>query len=58
VLLPTAPTPMSGNIMYLPADRLRPLPISMIQAMAIVKRMGVGSGEALRGTDLTMPEGA
>jgi len=58
VLLPQAPTPMSGNIMYLPADRLRPLPISMIQAMAIVKRMGVGSGEVLRGTDLTMPQGA
>ena len=58
VLLPQAPTPMSGNIMYVPADRVRPLSISMIQAMAIVKRMGVGSGEALRGTDLTMPEGA
>lgn len=58
VLLPQAPTPMSGNIMYLPADRVRPLPISMIQAMAIVKRMGVGSGEVLRGTDLTMPQGA
>ena len=58
VLLPQAPTPMSGNVMYLPADRLRPLPISMIQAMTIVKRMGVGSREVLRGTDLTMPQGA
>lgn len=53
--LPQAPTPMSGNVMYLPADRVRPLRITMVQAMAIVKRMGVGSAEALRGTDLTLP---
>jgi len=26
--------------------------------MTIVKRMGVGSREILRGTDLTMPQGA
>ena len=56
--LPQAPTPMSGNVMYLPADRVRPLAITMVQAMAIVKRMGVGSAEALRGTDLTLPSGA
>jgi hypothetical protein len=30
----------------------------MVQAMAIVKRMGVGSGDALRGADLTVPVGA
>ena len=56
--LPQAPTPMSGNVMYLPADRVRPLRITMVQAMAIVKRMGVGSAEALRGTDLTLPGGS
>ena len=58
VFLPQAPTPMSGNVMYLPADRVRPLDITMIQAMAIVKRMGVGSAKALHGTDLTLPAGA
>jgi uncharacterized membrane protein len=58
VFLPQAPTPMSGNVMYLPADRVRPLDITMIQAMAIVKRMGVGSAKALRGADLTLPAGA
>ena len=57
VFLPQAPTPMSGNVMYLPADRIRLLGISMFQAMAIVKRMGVGSGEILRGADLTLPAG-
>jgi uncharacterized membrane protein len=58
VFLPQAPTPMSGNVMYLPADRVRPLRMTMVQAMAIVKRMGVGSAKALRGADLTLPAGA
>jgi uncharacterized membrane protein len=58
VFLPQAPTPMSGNVMYLPADRVRPLGITMVQAMAIVKRMGVGSAKALSGADLTLPAGA
>ena len=57
VFVPSAPTPMSGNVMYFPAGRVRPLGITMIQAMAIVKRNGLGSGEALRGIDLKSPEG-
>ena len=48
---------MSGNVMYLEADRFRPLGITMVQAMGIVQRMGVGSGQALRGVDLALPEG-
>ena len=58
VFMPQAPTPMSGNVMYLPADRVRPLGITMVQAMAIVKHIGVGSAKALHGTDLTLPAGA
>jgi uncharacterized membrane protein len=58
VFLPQAPTPMSGNVMYMPADRVRPLDLSMVKAMAIVKRLGVGSADALRGADLTVPAGA
>jgi uncharacterized membrane protein len=57
VFLPQAPTPMSGNVMYLPADRVRPLGITMVQAMAIVKHIGVGSAKVLHGTDLTLPAG-
>ena len=57
VFLPQAPAPMSGNVMYFPAGRVRPLGITMVQAMAIVKRIGVGSGEALRGADLRPPAG-
>jgi uncharacterized membrane protein len=53
VFVPQAPTPMSGNVMYLPADRVRPLNISMIEARTIVKHIGIGSAAALRGTSLT-----
>ena len=56
VFLPQAPTPMSGNVVYLPADRVRPLEITMAQAMAIVKAIGAGSGELLRGVDLSVPK--
>jgi uncharacterized membrane protein len=57
VFLPQAPTPMSGNVMYFPADRVRPLDITMVEAMSIIKRIGVGSGAALRGADLKLPAG-
>ena len=55
VFLPQAPTPKSGNILYLPANRVRPLGITMVQAISIVKAIGVGSGAALRGVDLRLP---
>jgi uncharacterized membrane protein len=52
VFVPQAPTPAAGDIRYLPADHIRPLNISMIKARAIVKHIGIGSGDALRGIDL------
>jgi uncharacterized membrane protein len=52
VFVPQAPTPMSGNVMYMPGDRIRALDMSMMQAMSIVKRLGFGSSEALRGIDM------
>jgi uncharacterized membrane protein len=56
VFLPQAPTPMSGNVMYLPPDRVRPLDMTVVQAMQLVKKLGIGSAEALRGTSLeSMP---
>jgi uncharacterized membrane protein len=58
VFLPQSPTPMSGNVMYLPATRVRLLKIPIPEAMMLVKRMGVGSAAALRAADLTqVPEG-
>lgn len=56
VFLPQSPTPMSGNVMYFPQERIRLLDITMVQAMSIVKRMGVGSRDVLRGVDLTLPD--
>ena len=55
MFLPQAPTPMSGNIMYFPMNRVRTLDITMVQAMSIVKAIGVGSSAALRGVDLKLP---
>jgi hypothetical protein len=39
----------------MPTDRVRPLDITMVQAMSIVKAIGGGSSAALRGVDLTLP---
>ena len=58
VFLPQSPTPMSGNVMYLPTARVRLLEIPIPEAMMLVKRMGVGSAATLRTADLTpVPEG-
>jgi uncharacterized membrane protein len=55
VFLPQAPTPMSGNVMYFPIERVRPLDMTMVQAMTLVKRIGIGSATALRRADLRQP---
>ena len=54
VFLPQAPTPMSGNVMYFPAERVRPLGITMIQAMALVShRRRLRRGSAWRRLEAT-----
>jgi len=53
VFVPQAPTLTSGSVMYLPADRIKLLNISMMQARAIVKHIGIGSGKLLRGVNLS-----
>jgi uncharacterized membrane protein len=55
VFIPQSPTPMSGNVMYLPAQRVRSLDIPMMEAMGVVKSMGAGSAKALRNADLALP---
>jgi uncharacterized membrane protein len=57
VFLPQAPSAVSGNVMYLAGDRVRPLGITMVQAMTVVNSMGVGSAQALRGVDLGPAKG-
>lgn len=55
VFVPRAPTPMSGDLFYLPEERVVPVNISMAQAMMVIKRMGLGSGDALRKANLEFP---
>ncbi len=57
VFLPQAPRATLGNVMYFAADRVRPLDMTVGEAMAIVTSVGIGSGEALRGADMTPPKG-
>ena len=57
VFLPQSPSPLSGNVMYFPATRVRLLDMTMIDAMTLVKRIGIGSAQALRGVDLAQPAG-
>ena len=52
IFLPASPTPMSGNLMYVEASRVKPLDLSMRDAMQLVKRLGIGSAEKLRGANL------
>lgn len=57
VFIPQSPTPMSGNVLYVRATRVRPLDIGMPMAAKLVKQLGVGSAETLSGVDLTLVEG-
>ena len=45
-------TRMSGNVIYVEASRVQPLDLSMREAMLLVKRLGIGSAEKLRSTNL------
>lgn len=54
VFLPASPTPMSGNVLYVEGTRVQPLAISMREAMVLVKRLGIGSAESLRGIALDL----
>jgi uncharacterized membrane protein len=53
VFVPQSPTPMSGNLLFVEATRVRPLDIPMHEALALVKRMGSGSAAALKSTSLS-----
>lgn len=49
VYVPGAPNPASGSIYYMTADRLRPAGIPIRQALALIRRLGVGSKDLLKG---------
>jgi uncharacterized membrane protein len=55
VFLPDSPAPLSGSVLYLPSASVRPLDISLTEAMMVLRRMGAGSRKALQSVDLTVP---
>jgi uncharacterized membrane protein len=57
VFVPQAPTPMSGNVVYVPADKVQALDIGMPAAMKLVKSIGIGSAQALGGVNLDTTPG-
>ena len=53
VFVPQAPTPMSGSIFYLTAERVKLLDVPISRVLICIRRMGLGSQALLRGrTDL------
>ena len=58
VFVPQPPSPMSGNVMYVPADTIQVLDIAMPEAMRLVKRLGIGSSEVLGRVRLSKRESA
>jgi uncharacterized membrane protein len=56
IFLPASPTPMSGNFLYVEGARVKPLDLTMREAMVLVKRLGIGSADSLRGVTLDAEE--
>lgn len=48
IFLPGAPDPWSGSVCAVTNDRLQPLPINIKDVVALMKRLGKGSSEAVR----------
>jgi uncharacterized membrane protein len=56
VFLPLSPKGTTGNVMYVAADLVRPLDITIGDAMGIVSGLGAGSGDALGNINLSAPK--
>ena len=57
VFVPQSPTPLSGNVLYVPSARVRSAGIGIHAAMKMVKQLGAGSSESLRNFDFRPPRG-
>lgn len=55
VFLPSAPTPMSGSVVYVHVATARPLHVPVSGVLAVQKRLGTGSAKLLEGVDLGAP---
>jgi len=47
VYLPGAPNPWSGNVVYMTEDRIEKLNLKFSEVAKVMKRIGIGSGEAI-----------
>ena len=47
VYLPGAPNPWSGNVVYMTEDRIEKLKLKFSEIGKVMKRIGIGSGEAI-----------
>ena len=56
VFLPQSPSATVGGKVEWQGEDLLAIPASMAHVMAVVKRMGVGSAEALEGVELSLPK--
>ncbi len=48
VLVPSAPTPMAGNVYILPRERVHPVDIPLAKAIGVFSKWGTGAGEFVR----------
>lgn len=48
VFIPGAPSPLSGSLYYMEKERIRDSGLSVIEAAAMLRRIGVGSSSQLR----------
>lgn len=49
VFVPGAPSPWAGSVFFMPEDRIKPLDVTLPEALKCVRRLGLGAGELLRG---------
>ena len=49
IFLPGAPSPMSGDVVFVKKERLKKLDISSVEAFKIQKKLGVGAAAVLKG---------
>ena len=54
VYLPGVPNPASGSIFYMTEDRIRPIDAKMGQMLTVIRHLGIGSKDLLKGK-LTPP---
>jgi len=54
VYLPGVPNPASGSIFYMTEDRIRPIDAKMGQLLTVIRHLGIGSKDLLKGK-LTPP---